>query len=81
MITEPIRTGTSMDGKTCSVCGAKFSTNTEKGIHVTLEHDLRRTGGTDQTRPFIACNCGERTFIGETCEGCGKTVVVPEWSR
>lgn len=73
--------GTSMDSRTCQVCGDRFDSITDKGVHVSTAHDLRRTGARDRTRKFLACQCGHRTFVGETCEGCGETMTVPAWSE
>lgn len=76
--------GETHDSRTCQVCGERFDSLTEKGIHVSTAHDVRRTGGRDRTQRFLAClgpSCSERVYIGATCPTCGTVCETPEWSR
>lgn len=73
-------TSTSHDSRTCQVCGERFDSITDKGIHVSTAHDLGRSGR-DRTRKFIACRCGTRTYLGMACETCGTIVEPPAWSE
>lgn len=73
-------THTTHDPRTCQVCGQRFDTTSEKGVHATLTHNLRRTGATDRTRQFIACQCGQRTYVGMTCT-CGLIATPAAWSE
>jgi hypothetical protein len=60
------------DPNCCQVCRQVFPNIREKAIHVTLAHDLGRSGS-DQTLKFAACEaCGRRVYISlDTCE-CGQ---------
>jgi hypothetical protein len=57
----------------CQVCREEFDSPKAKAVHVTLEHDLRRTGGDSQTLKFAACvACGARTYLTLTHCECGQ---------
>lgn len=59
----------------CRVCGDTFPSITEHMIHVTEQHDLRRTGGTDRTRRSWTCrSCGTGwcSFDAPECTHCGR---------
>lgn len=60
------------DPKCCQVCRQVFPTTREKGIHVTLAHDLGRSGK-DHTLKFAACeSCGRRTYTSLGICECGE---------
>jgi hypothetical protein len=58
----------------CQVCPATFPTITEHMVHVSLEHNIRRTGGTDRTRRYWSCrSCGiGHHHDGAPCTHCGQ---------
>lgn len=62
----------------CPKCGSNspFGYNCPKCLHE-IQKDFQLCPGCGR-QLYITCpHCGRRTFVQETCESCGKTLMVP----